>query len=291
MKTWLMLSALTVLGLTAAPARAEETRELLSLHDTVAVFEGISLHRCLGRTALCPDRCGDSGNLAKFRILGYLDYQKPGEYGDKQQGAFSFLVDDTLKQLHIPAAFADIVRALKPGDRVRLVWRHDYVTRKDGGTEMKFPDRPLQTIEPLTPEQAEALLNPKPVAPAPQSPAASAAPPVLTLTAEVPAALDSFDGAAHAILYAYDPLLADRAADAIADVTFPVRHTKGDSTPIRIEMTDVKPREGRFKHYVVLEVFADPGRTHRVMAMGDFCKVFESGAPDTVAVPITPVAQ
>ena len=88
-------------------AAAGEDRQLLSSHDTVARFTGIKDHRCMGRTALCPDRCGDSGNLASFTVVRYLDYRKPG-------------------------------------DTVRLTWRHDYVTRNGS----KFPERPISGISP-----------------------------------------------------------------------------------------------------------------------------------------------
>jgi hypothetical protein len=46
--------------------------ETLSRHVTVAVFQGISDYRCLGMTSLCPDRCGQSGALATFKVVRYL---------------------------------------------------------------------------------------------------------------------------------------------------------------------------------------------------------------------------
>ena len=49
-----------------------------------ATLKGIAYRRCLGRTALCPDNCGQSGDFATFDILTYVDYQKPGEYGDEK---------------------------------------------------------------------------------------------------------------------------------------------------------------------------------------------------------------
>jgi len=128
-------------------------RELLSSHDTVARFSGLKEHKCMGLTALCPDRCGHSGKLATFEIVKYLAYEKPGEYGDPRQERFQVLVEDNLKSPKVPAPILESILALKPGDLVRLQWNHDYVTR-DGS---KFPERPIQTISPLTQEQADGL--------------------------------------------------------------------------------------------------------------------------------------
>ena len=46
-----------------------EKRELLSLHKTVAKFEGLKEHKCLFKTSLCPDRCGHGGTIAIFKII------------------------------------------------------------------------------------------------------------------------------------------------------------------------------------------------------------------------------
>ena len=90
-------------------------------------------------TALCPDRCGESGTLATFEIVKYMAYEKPGEYGDPKQEQFMVLIEDNRKNLKVPAAIRDAIVALKPGDLVRLQWNHDYVTQ-DGS---KFPERPV----------------------------------------------------------------------------------------------------------------------------------------------------
>lgn len=124
----------------------KQTRELLSSHDTEARFEGIKDHTCLGLTALCPDRCGHSGKLATFAIVRYLDYQKPGEYGDPKQERFAFLIEDNQANAKVPSAIRDAVMALKAGDMVRLKWNHDYITQ--GGS--KFPERPILSLDPLT---------------------------------------------------------------------------------------------------------------------------------------------
>jgi hypothetical protein len=133
-----------------APA-PDPQRALLSSHDTVARFTGLKAHPCMGRTSLCPDRCGESGQLATFAIVKYLRYEKPGEYGDPQQEQFMVLVEDNIKNPKVPEAIRDAILALKPGDLVRLQWNHDYVTR-DGS---KFPERPIIKLSVLTKDEAE----------------------------------------------------------------------------------------------------------------------------------------
>ena len=145
------LLALTVHAADTAPAGSK--RELLSSHQTVAQFEGITEHKCLGKTSQCPDRCGSSGDLATFKIVKYLAYEKPGQYGDAKQTKFSFLVQDNMKNVKVPAAIKEAVESLKPGDYVRLNWRHDYVT--GGGSSS--PERPIESIKQISKEEADKL--------------------------------------------------------------------------------------------------------------------------------------
>lgn len=123
--------------------RPQEQRELLSSHDTVARFAGIKDHKCLGRTSLCPDRCGHSGKLATFEILEYLNYEKPGEYGDPKQERFQLLIEDNMGNVKVPAEIRAAILALKPGDKVHLKWNHDYVTRD----RSKSPERVITLLE------------------------------------------------------------------------------------------------------------------------------------------------
>lgn len=100
----------------------EKQRELLSSHNTVARFEGLKYHKCMGRTSLCPEHCGESGQLASFAIVKYLKYAKPGEYGDPKQEKFMILIEDNMGNVKVPKAIRDAVLALKPGDLVHLQW-------------------------------------------------------------------------------------------------------------------------------------------------------------------------
>jgi hypothetical protein len=122
---------------------APEKRELLSSHSTVAKFIGVKDHRCMGRTSLCPDRCGHSGKLASFEIIEYLDYQKPGEYGDPKQTNFQVLIRDNQGSAKIPDEILSIIESLKPDTKVKLSWKHDYVTKDKASS----PERPITKIE------------------------------------------------------------------------------------------------------------------------------------------------
>lgn len=120
---------LLILPLLHAEELAPEKRELLSSHSTVAKFTGIKDHTCMGKTGLCPDRCGSSGKLATFEIIEYLDYKKPGEYGDPKQTTFQVLIKDNHGVAKIPAEILAIIETLKPDTKVKLSWNHDYVTK------------------------------------------------------------------------------------------------------------------------------------------------------------------
>ena len=76
----------------------------------------------MGRTSLCPEHCGESGQLASFAIVKYLKYAKPGEYGDPKQEKFMILIEDNMGNVKVPKAIRDAVLALKPGDLVHLQW-------------------------------------------------------------------------------------------------------------------------------------------------------------------------
>ena len=162
----LLLGCVVLAGGFVNSTQAAEKRELLAKQETVAEFTGLKFQKCRGLTSLCPDKCGNSGNVAKFRIIKYLVYEKPGQYGDPQVTEFLTQVDDNLGNLKLPQEQVELLRALKPGDFVRLAWRHDYVT-KDGASS---PERPLTKVEKLTEAAAAKLAGEVPLkAPAGQA--------------------------------------------------------------------------------------------------------------------------
>jgi hypothetical protein len=143
----------TFTSLAGDAAKPAESRKLLAKHQTVARFEGISYHKCMGMTALCPDRCGHSGDQATFSIVKYLAYEKPGQYGEPREARFSFLVQDNMKNMKVPDEIKRTLDSLRPGDYVLLDWRHDYVSREGAN----FPERPIENLKPISKEEADKL--------------------------------------------------------------------------------------------------------------------------------------
>ena len=140
---------------TPTPAPVAETpaatrsEEILSRHDTRAVFLGTREHVCLGRTALCPDKCGSSGTLAVFKIESYNAYEQLGKYGDPKTDEFDFMLRATTGASDVSEEIAARVKSLRQGDKVRLVWEHVYVSDETGS----FPERRVREISPLSPPQ------------------------------------------------------------------------------------------------------------------------------------------
>jgi len=97
--------------------------------------------------------------MAVFEVVRYLQYEKPGEYGDPRGEEFRFLVQDSMRNPKVPQGIADRVATLQKGDRVRLTWRHEYVTRTEGAGSSSFPERPVVLIEKLSPQAADELLG------------------------------------------------------------------------------------------------------------------------------------
>jgi hypothetical protein len=118
--------------------------KLLSSHDTNAIFAGTRKHLCMGRSMLCPDRCGHSGTLAVFKIESYNDYTCPGKYGDPKTDEFCCLLP-TGGSTEISEEFVRKIQSLKPGTPVHLKWEHIYVSDPNGG---QYPERPIRVLEP-----------------------------------------------------------------------------------------------------------------------------------------------
>lgn len=143
---------LIVLGVTAVflfsacthtREKAELTVETLSRHETVAEFIGTRYHRCMALTSLCPDRCGHSGILAEFRIIKYLKYEKPGEYGDQKAALFSFMTEDNMHNQKVSDDLLHTTSSLKQDDYVLLFWNHNYVTSAGSSR----PERPVVRLQ------------------------------------------------------------------------------------------------------------------------------------------------
>lgn len=118
---------------------------LLSSHETIAVFDGTRFQQCRHLTADCPDKCHHAGNVVTFSIKSYLNYTKPGEYGDPKAEKFQVMVDDQLGTLKVSKETLAQIKALKPGDSVKLSWNHNYVTKD----RSSYPVRTITQLEAL----------------------------------------------------------------------------------------------------------------------------------------------
>ena len=81
---------------------------------------------------------------AAFKVTRVLEYAKPGKYGDAEVsagGSQSFAIEEQPN-------FAEMLKHLKPGDKVKITWEHNYVTqiitKEDGKTfTSKSPERKI----------------------------------------------------------------------------------------------------------------------------------------------------
>lgn len=126
-----------------------EEHEVLSSHATLSSYRGTERRPCRFRTSECPENCGHGSVLAIFDVQEYTEYQRLGEYGDEKAAThFVLLQGGGGHEAPATPEQAAFVASLAPGELVRLIWRHDYVTRTEpGGGVAKFPRRPLVLLE------------------------------------------------------------------------------------------------------------------------------------------------
>lgn len=108
----------------AAPGRVNEqgdaelpSGELLSDHVAEAEFTGMIHRKCRFLTSLCPDKCDHARDFAVFRIVKYLDYRKPGKYGDEKQEQLMVDVNPAHKPILQGADILKKISALNRGTR------------------------------------------------------------------------------------------------------------------------------------------------------------------------------
>ncbi|NWK56371.1 hypothetical protein HW115_12175 [Verrucomicrobiaceae bacterium N1E253] len=123
---------------------SKESYQVLSTHETQAVFKGTSERKCRHMTALCPDRCNHGGTVAEFTITRYLRYDKPGKYGDPKTKLFTTM----LKKPDMDQKTIERIGKLAPGTALTLNWEHRYISRTySDGTSAKFPRRVITKLE------------------------------------------------------------------------------------------------------------------------------------------------
>lgn len=156
-----LVSALIPLSAAPLPAKAE----LLASNTVTAQFLGTRRLPCMGRTALCPNRCGHAAAVAVFRVIANEAYAKPGKYGDdKAEPGSEILIDAAADVPGQDAAVLETLAALTPGDTVRLTQKHYYADM--GGVHM--PVRPVTELK--VTEKTDKPLPPQPENPYPVMP-------------------------------------------------------------------------------------------------------------------------
>jgi len=135
-----------------APAIANQLRDILAKHKFYATFQGIQNQPCRFLTSLCPNQCGHGAKVAHFTVTEYVNYEKPGQYGDDKQTRFLFAVQGghggSMPRGDIPTPEqVNIINSLQINDKVLIEYDHEYVTTTwEGGGSAKYPERPLRTI-------------------------------------------------------------------------------------------------------------------------------------------------
>jgi len=81
-------------------------------------------------------------DVGLFSIESYVEYEKRGQYGDAKTDRFHASLSPT--ENGGSQEMVDKIRALAPGQRVRLEWDHIYVRDQNGA----HPERPIRVVEP-----------------------------------------------------------------------------------------------------------------------------------------------
>lgn len=131
-KTCLILALVSFF---TASVGAEEKRELLAQHETIALLKSLEYRLCSGLTSACPEYCGDSGEFAEFEIVTYTRFVQLSEYAEKQETFYVQMSDYNKNPL--PHSFAAVIKDLNVGTYVHLWWDHEYVTSGGGSTVVR----------------------------------------------------------------------------------------------------------------------------------------------------------
>lgn len=106
-----------------------QKKPFTSTHTFIAVYEGTGYTICKGKTANCPDKCGNSGNLANFKVKEYKDLVINGQAGTEKLENYAILTSDYNKK-DIDKSYVDVIRNLKKGDEVTIQVEYIYDTTK-----------------------------------------------------------------------------------------------------------------------------------------------------------------
>jgi len=134
------------------------SRDLLAVHKTVAKFAGLQNRPCRFMTALCPDRCGHGGSVAKFTVVKYLHYERCHEDVIDKPETFTIQMSFAAAETGLTPERKTVLESLAAGDFVSLAWNHDYVHYQfDEGGSTSAPERPLTELKKLSADEAKQL--------------------------------------------------------------------------------------------------------------------------------------
>ena len=123
---------------------AEVERDTLSTHRTVAMFTGYVAGREPLMRILPPQ---PAKQWARFAVVRYESYSKPGQYGDAKGDEFQCV--PTEQPAWVGAAIAALAG---PGTEVTLAWRHDFVKTQTTAADGRVftSSSPERTVTQLT---------------------------------------------------------------------------------------------------------------------------------------------
>ena len=133
--------------------------KVLVEHKVIATFQDVKFHTCMGRTGMCPERCGHSGEYANFKITDYLHYKKLGKnYGADKPQTYSVHVTDFHRKPTGDPVLGAYIKTLKAGDQVVIEWKHLYgAVRPDKISSV----RPLLLLKKIDKAEAKRLIDAK----------------------------------------------------------------------------------------------------------------------------------
>lgn len=115
----------------------EQEREVLSRHETIARYLGVRVSDNRHLKVLNPP----PSTSYRFEIEEYLAYEKPGRFGDAKKDAAGFDEKEQKEEI------IEKLKTLEEGDKVSLIWTHDYVKKSDGRRSSSAPERVIEEVE------------------------------------------------------------------------------------------------------------------------------------------------
>lgn len=124
-----------------AVEKKEIDREVLSIHETHAVYKGRVVQRNnFWKSPADNDRYPPT-IYQDFAISDYLRYESKAKLCDKEKTQQGF-VEGTISD-----EIMGVIKTLENGDEVILYWNHEYVTVEKNSQTLKYPERRIIKLE------------------------------------------------------------------------------------------------------------------------------------------------